>query len=236
MILEINDLYAGYGKATIIRGVNLDVEEQAVIAILGRNGMGKTTLLRSICGLSPPELERGSVRLRGTEISGMPNYVVSRQGLSLVPQGRRIFGSLTVEENLRIADNSSNPQGFWNLARVFELFPQLQERRNQPGSVLSGGEQQMLAIGRALMGNPTLLLMDEPSEGLAPSIRDTVVDCILQLKSEGHTILLAEQNVDMALEVADDVAVIGESGGVEWAGKPTALRSDSALMRDLMGV
>ena len=235
MTLEVSGLYAGYGKATVLRSVDLVVPERQAVVLLGRNGMGKTTLMRSISGLHPPTVTDGSVRLLGEEILGLPNHAVSRRGLALVPQGRRVFGSLTVQENLTIGARHRQDDG-WDLDRVYELFPRLAERRNQVGRVLSGGEQQMLAIGRALMTNPVLMLMDEPSEGLAPTVRDLVLDCLLLLKQEGQTVLLAEQNVDLAIAVADRVAVIGESGGIEWEGDPAQLRSDPALMNELVGL
>ena len=232
MTLQVSGLYAGYGKAIILRGIDLEVPERQAVVLLGRNGMGKTTLMRAISGLHPPTVTEGSVRLLGEEIGGLPNHAIARRGLALVPQGRRVFGSLTVAENLTIGGRGDG----WDLDRVYELFPRLAERRNQLGGVLSGGEQQMLAIGRALMTNPVLVLMDEPSEGLAPAVRDLVLDCLLLLKQEGQTVLLAEQNVDLAIEVADRVAVIGESGTIEWQGDPAELRADPALMNELVGL
>jgi branched-chain amino acid transport system ATP-binding protein len=235
MTLEVSGLHAAYGKATILRGVDLRVPERQAVALLGRNGMGKTTLIRAISGLQPPTVTAGSVRLAGEEILGLPNYAISRLGLALVPQGRRVFGSLTVEENLEIGSRAGS-DGRWNLQQVYELFPRLEERRNQRSAVLSGGEQQMLAIGRALMANPMVVLMDEPSEGLAPTVRDMVLDCLLRLKREGQTVLLAEQNVDLAADVADRLAVIGETGEISWEGEPAELRSDPLLMNELVGL
>jgi len=233
-MLEIEGLHSGYGKGTVLHGVDLHVEERQAVALLGRNGMGKTTLIRSICGLEPPTVTGGEVSLAGQSILGLSNYEVARRGLALVPQGRRVFGTLTVEENLQIGYQARD--GGWDLSRVYELFPRLDERRNQPSGVLSGGEQQMLAIGRALMTNPLVVLMDEPSEGLAPAIRDVVRDTLIKLKEDGQTILVAEQNVDLALDVADRLAVIGESGRIEWEGDPGQLRTDPALMNDLVGL
>jgi branched-chain amino acid transport system ATP-binding protein len=233
-MLEIEGLHSGYGKGTVLHGVDLRVEERQAVALLGRNGMGKTTLIRSICGLEPPTVTGGAVSLAGQSILGLSNYEVARRGLALVPQGRRVFGTLTVEENLQIGYQARD--GGWDLSRVYELFPRLDERRNQPSGVLSGGEQQMLAIGRALMTNPLVVLMDEPSEGLAPAIRDVVRDTLIKLKEDGQTILVAEQNVDLALDVADRLAVIGESGRIEWEGDPGQLRTDPALMNDLVGL
>jgi branched-chain amino acid transport system ATP-binding protein len=232
-MLEVRNVWAGYATGTVLRDVSVTVAEGELLALLGRNGMGKTTLLRVIAGLRPPVLARGSVRLAGEEVSALPSHQVARRGMSLVPQGRRVFGSLTVEENLRIVDR---PGRGWDLARVYELFPRLVERRGQASSTLSGGEQQMLAIGRSLMTNPRLLLMDEPSEGLAPAVLDVILDRLRQIKSHGEAVLLAEQNVDLALEVADQVCVLGEAGTIAWTGTPATLRGDPAILRELVGL
>ena len=213
--------------------MSLTVAEGELLALLGRNGMGKTTLLRAIAGLRPPVLTRGSIRVAGEEVSTLPSYQVARRGVSLVPQGRRVFGSLTVEENLRIV---ARPNRGWDLARVYDLFPRLVERRQQHGATLSGGEQQMLAIGRSLMTNPRLLLMDEPSEGLAPAVLDLILDRLRQIKLQGQAVLLAEQNVDLALEVADRVCILGEAGTIGWSGPPATLRDNPAILRELVGL
>jgi branched-chain amino acid transport system ATP-binding protein len=232
-MLEVLDLSAGYATGTVLRGVSLTVAEGELLALLGRNGMGKTTLLRSIAGLRPPVLTRGSIRVAGEEVSTLPSYRVARRGVSLVPQGRRVFGSLTVEENLRIV---ARPNRGWDLARVYDLFPRLVERRSQASSTLSGGEQQMLAIGRSLMTDPRLLLMDEPSEGLAPAVLDLILDRLRQIKLQGQAVLLAEQNVDLALEVADRVCILGEAGAIGWSGPPATLRDNPAILRELVGL
>jgi branched-chain amino acid transport system ATP-binding protein len=232
-MLEVRNVWAGYATGTVLRDVSVTVAEGEVLALLGRNGMGKTTLLRVIAGLRPPLLLRGSIRLAGQEVSALPSHQVARLGLSLVPQGRRVFGSLTVEENLAIVDR---PGSGWDLDRVYELFPRLLERRDQVGATLSGGEQQMLAIGRSLMTNPRLLLMDEPSEGLAPAVLDVILDRLRQIKAHGQAVLLAEQNVDLALEVADQVCVLGEAGTIAWTGPPATLRDDPAILRELVGL
>ena len=213
--------------------MSLTVAEGELLALLGRNGMGKTTLLRAIAGLRPPVLTRGSIRVAGEEVSTLPSYQVARRGVSLVPQGRRVFGSLTVEENLRIVARANRG---WDLARVYDLFPRLVERRSQASSTLSGGEQQMLAIGRSLMTDPRLLLMDEPSEGLAPAVLDLILDRLRQIKLQGQAVLLAEQNVDLALEVADRVCVLGEAGAIGWSGPPATLRDNPAILRELVGL
>ena len=231
-MLEVAGLSAGYRTGTVLAGVSLTVAEGEVVALLGRNGMGKTTLLRAIAGLRPPALTGGSVRVGGKEVSSLAGYKVARQGVSLVPQGRRVFGSLTVEENLRIV---ARP-GDWDLGRVYELFPRLEARRAQAGATLSGGEQQMLAIGRSLMTNPRLLLMDEPSEGLAPAVLDLITDRLGQIRGQGQAVLLAEQNVDLALAVADRVCVLGEAGTIAWSGPPATLRDDPAVLAELVGL
>jgi branched-chain amino acid transport system ATP-binding protein len=232
-MLEVRNVSAGYATGTVLRDVSVTVAEGQLVALLGRNGMGKTTLLRVIAGLRPPLLTQGSIRLAGEEVSALPSHQVARRGLSLVPQGRRVFGSLTVEENLAIVDR---PGRGWDLARVYDLFPRLVERRDQVSATLSGGEQQMLAIGRSLMTNPRLLLMDEPSEGLAPALLDVILDRLRQIKSHGQAVLLAEQNVDLALEVADQVCVLGEAGTIAWTGPPATLRDDPDILRELVGL
>lgn len=233
-MLEVADLHVGYATARVLHGVTLSVEEGQIVALLGRNGMGKTTLLRAVCGLRPPMVTEGSVRLFGTDVVSLPAHRVARRGIGFVPQGRRIFASLSVEENLRIA--ARRTADGWNLDRIYSLFPRLAERRGQMGGTLSGGEQQMLAIGRALMTNPSLLVMDEPSEGLAPKVRDAILERIRLLKQTGQSVLLAEQNVDLALDVADSVSVLGEAGTLQWSGAPARLRADEALLRQLIGL
>jgi branched-chain amino acid transport system ATP-binding protein len=231
-MLEVDGLSAGYRTGTVLAGVSLTVTEGEVLALLGRNGMGKSTLLRAVAGLRPPVVTGGSVRVAGAEVTTLATYQVARHGVSLVPQGRRVFGSLTVEENLRVV---ARP-GDWTIERVYELFPRLVERRTQAAATLSGGEQQMLAIGRSLMTNPRLLLMDEPSEGLAPAVLDVITDRLGLLKLEGLAVLLAEQNADLALAVADRVAVLGEAGTIAWTGPPATLRDDTGMLRELVGL
>jgi branched-chain amino acid transport system ATP-binding protein len=233
-MLEVRDVHAGYATAQVLHGATLRVEPGQVVALLGRNGMGKTTLLRAISGLRPPLVTAGAIRFEDRDLSGRASHEVARAGLSLVPQGRRVFRSLTVVENLRVAARPA--QGGWSLERVFELFPRLAERPRQAAATLSGGEQQMLAIARSLMTNPRLLLMDEPSEGLSPQMRDLLADRIVRLRQEGQAVLIAEQNVDLALAVADRVDVLGESGSISWSGAPATLREDSASLQALMGV
>lgn len=233
-MLELTGVHAGYGTATVLRGIDLNVDQGEVVALLGRNGMGKTTLMHAVCGIEPPFVTHGTIRFADRNLDGVPSHERTRLGLALVPQGRRIFPSLNVEENLRIGEQPD--RGDWDLDAVYELFPRLAERRTQSGGVLSGGEQQMLALGRALMTNPQLLLMDEPSEGLAPSVVQLIEDRLHQLKVTSLAVLLAEQNVDLALGVADRVAVIGEDGVVSWSGHPQRLRDDPGYLRQLVGV
>jgi branched-chain amino acid transport system ATP-binding protein len=234
-MLEIVDLQAGYASARVLNGVSLTVGEGEVVALLGRNGMGKTTLLRTVCGLRPPARTAGSVRFRGTDIGALAAHEVARAGISIVPQGRRVFASLTVEENLRIA-RQKRGHSEWDFETVCELFPRLRERSKQRAGTLSGGEQQMLAIGRSLMANPDLIIMDEPSEGLSPAVVGQVGERIRDVKGRGHGVLLAEQNVDLALSVADRVAVIGDGGVLSWTGEPEALRSNESLIAQLVGL
>ena len=199
------------------------------MALLGRNGAGKTTCMNAIIGWLRPR--RGKVRLFGEPIERLSPESISRKGIGLVPQGRRMFPTLTVKENLVVAQRGSG----WNLARVFDLFPRLKERAEQHAGSLSGGEQQMLAIGRALMGNPRVLLMDEPSEGLAPIIVAEVGRTIARLKAEGQSILLVEQNVKLAFELADDVVILN-TGRVAFAGRAADVRDDRALITQHLGV
>jgi branched-chain amino acid transport system ATP-binding protein len=233
-MLDVRDLHAAYATARVLHGATLQVDARQVVALLGRNGMGKTTLLRAIGGLRPPYVTGGSIRFDDHDLSGHASHEVARRGLSLVPQGRRVFRSLTVIENLRVAARPAG--GGWSVERVFDLFPRLAERPRQAAATLSGGEQQMLAIGRSLMTNPRLLLMDEPSEGLSPQMRDLLSDRIGRLRDEGQAVLIAEQNVDLALAVADRVDVLGESGTITWSGAPASLREDTASLQVLMGV
>jgi len=221
MLLEARELETFYGKSQILRGVSFEVSRGQITALLGRNGAGKTTTLRSIIGLTPPR--RGSVRFDGRDITGQPPHVAFRLGVGYVPEGRQIFPHLEVGENLRLAERSRASANRWTLDRIFGYFPVLQQRWRQRGQSLSGGEQQMLAIARALYGNPDLLMLDEPSQGLAPLLVQELGLLMLRLKGEGVTILLVEQNVRMALEVTDQVLVLGK-GALVFAGSTAEFR------------
>ncbi|GBD08493.1 High-affinity branched-chain amino acid transport ATP-binding protein LivF [Candidatus Thermoflexus japonica] len=236
-MLEIEDLHSYYGLSHILQGISMVVPSGQVIALLGRNGMGKTTLVRSIMGLRPPEIRQGRIRYNGHDLVGRPPHEISRLGISLIPQGRRVFPSLTVEENLRIAwrPPRDGQREAWTVERVYELFPRLAERRSQRAKTLSGGEQQMLAIGRALMGNPGLLLLDEPSEGLAPLLVQLLRDQLLALKGTGLAMLLVEQNVGLAMALADEVYLL-EKGMIVYHGTPSDLQSRPELMGRYLGL
>jgi branched-chain amino acid transport system ATP-binding protein len=205
-LLEVKNIHTYYGESYVLQGVSLCVEEHQCVALLGRNGMGKTTTIRSIMGLTPPR--RGEIYFRGKQIVGMPTHQISQMGLGLVSQGRHIFPSLSVKENLLVAARKAGNSDPWSLERVYDFFPVLKERANNGGTTLSGGEQQMLAIGRTLMTNPDLILMDEPSEGLAPKIVAEVGRIIRLLRESGLSIILVEQNQNLALSVADRVNLI----------------------------
>ncbi len=230
--LALQGVDALYGDSHVLHGVSFNLREGRVLALLGRNGAGKTTCMSAIIGFLPPR--KGAIRLFGEPIAGLAPEAIARKGVGFVPQGRRIFATLTVRENLRVSERRS-ASSTWNLARVFELFPQLEERAEQVAGSLSGGEQQMLAIARALMGNPRVLLMDEPSEGLAPLIVAEVGRTIARLKAEGQSILLVEQNVQLALELADEVVILN-TGRVAFTGSAGEARGNEALITQHLGV
>jgi branched-chain amino acid transport system ATP-binding protein len=228
-MLEVDGIHTYYGESHILHGVSLRVETGEAVALLGRNGAGKTTLIRSVAGFTPPR--DGRVRLDGEAIEAWPAHRIARRGLALVPQGRRIFAPLTVRENLLLGARGSA----WTLERVYDLFPRLRERSDQWGGTLSGGEQQMLAIGRALLTNGRMLVLDEPSEGLAPAIVREVGRIVSGLKGERLSILLVEQNYHLALRVADRVYVMNK-GLIVWEGTPAALEADEDVKRRYLGV
>lgn len=218
-LLQVKNIHTYYGSAQILDDVSFDVPKASCVGIMGRNGVGKTTLARSIIGFTPPS--RGVMIFNGEIISGRPSREIVRRGIAIVPQGRRIFASLTVEENLRVASrqrHSINTSVVWTLAQVYDLFPRLAERRKQWANTLSGGEQQMLAIGRALMTNPNLLILDEPTEGLAPIIIDDLVKAIEHLRRGGVSLLLLEQRVEIALRLADIAILMTSRGAITFTG------------------
>lgn len=232
-MLAVKDVHTYYGDSYALQGVSLEVRAGQVVALLGRNGMGKTTTIRSIVGFNPPR--RGEILFKERNIAGKRPFEITGAGIGLIPQGRRIFPSLSVKENLTVGARSRGKSNPWTLERVYELFPILRERAKNQGTDLSGGEQQMLAIARALMTNAELLLMDEPSEGLAPLIVRGIGDLILTLKEEGLSILLVEQNVTMATKVADYVYVIS-NGQIVFEGDVPAFKSDETVQEQFIGV
>jgi len=233
-MLEITDVHSYYGDAHILRGISMNVPKGKVVALLGRNGMGKTTLIRSIMGLNPPRVARGSVRYHGEELVGLAPHAIAKKRIGLVPQGRRLFNSLTVVEHLKVFATGS-PGSTWSIERIYELFPRLAERKGHFGNQLSGGERQMLAVARALMLDPELLLMDEPSEGLAPVMVQHLEEIIAQLGKTGLGILLVEQNLYSALAVSNEVYLI-ETGQIVHHGAAAELAKDYDTMHRFLGV
>ena len=234
-MLTVQDIHTYYGDSYVLQGVSLEVRPRTAVALLGRNGMGKTTLIRSIIGFARPR--QGGVLFDGRDITHLSSHRIAQLGIGLVPQGRRIFPSLTVLEHLSVAARRDGAEGAppWTPDRVFELYPRLRERHAHRGSMLSGGEQQMLAIARALTTNPRLLLMDEPSEGLAPLLVRELGASIGRLKAAGLSILLVEQNLPMALTIADEVYVLSK-GRVVYHGTPAELSADATVKHRYLGV
>ena len=227
--LQAQDLQTFYGRSHILHGVGLEVNEGEIVALLGRNGAGKTTTLRSIMGLTPSR--EGSVTIFGKDASRMPTFQIAGLGVGYVPEGRRIFPNLTVEDNLMVPLVRPGP---WTIERIYKLFPRLEERKSNRGRQLSGGEQEMLSIGRALLLNPRLLILDEPSQGLAPRVVREVFDVVSRMRAEGISVLLVEQNARMALEVADHAYVL-DDGAVVYSGTAKELAADDARVRALAG-
>ena len=228
-VLEAEALHTFYGKSHILHGVSLEVREGEIVALLGRNGAGKSTTLRSLMGLT--HAREGVVRVFGHATTDWPAYRIAGLGVGFVPEGRRIFANLTVDENLKVPVERAGP---WTIARVYELFPRLRERRNNKGRQLSGGEQEMLAIARALILNPKLLLLDEPSQGLAPIIVQDVFKVVVATRKEGMSVLLVEQNVRAAVEIADRAYVL-DNGGVVYSGPAAEFAADEERVRALAG-
>ena len=230
MILEVKNINTFYGLSHILHGLSLEIAEGEVVALLGRNGAGKTTTLRSVTGLTPPK--KGEILYKGRDIAGLDAHKVSRMGIAMVPETRDIFSYLTVKENLSIAERRGSR---WQMDSVLARFPSLRERLNNKGRELSGGEQEMLAIARALMTGPDLLLLDEPSQGLAPLVVNAVMDTIRELKAQHVSMLLVEQNAEMALQLADRVYVV-DHGTVVFEGTPAQVRADTQVTATYLGV
>ncbi len=232
--LQLEHVHISYGLSHIIFGISLTVNGGETVCLLGRNGVGKTTTLQSIMGLNPPS--SGVIRFKGEEITGKPPFLISRAGLGFVPENRRIFRDLSVWENLKLGALKGRPSSTgWNLEKVYDLFPRLRERAEHRGSQLSGGEQQMLAIARALMGNPEFLLLDEPTQGLAPILQKALAELIKDLRKGGITILLAEQSLRLALEVSDRVYVI-ETGLIKFSGTVDEINEDKNILKKYLAV
>ena len=233
-MLELRGVETAYGQSQVLFGMDLVILPGEVATLMGRNGMGKTTTVRSIMGLNPPRA--GSIRFEGREIGGLPAYRVAQIGLGLVPEGRQVFPNLTVRENLvATAANRADSTAPWTLERIFGLFPILAERAGNLGNQLSGGEQQMLSIGRALMTNPRLLILDEATEGLAPLVRAEIWRCLESLKSAGQSILVIDKNVDALTRIADRHFII-EKGRIVWSGSSSELGADKEIQHRYMGI
>jgi branched-chain amino acid transport system ATP-binding protein len=232
-MLEVIGIHTYYEESHILHGVSLKVGQGSVGALVGRNGMGKTTTIRSIIGFNPPR--QGAVRFKDIDIAGIQAYRIAQMGLALIPQGRQIFPSLSVRENLTMSSRNVKKGGAWTLERIYSLFPILRNRSNIKGHLLSGGEQQMLSIGRALMTNPDMLLMDEPSEGLAPLIVQHVTETITQLKKGNLAVLLVEQNLDVALGVGDYVYVLNK-GVIVYESTPDKFRKNEEIKDKYLGI
>ena len=232
-MLELNDIHTYYGDSHILQGLTMSIGEGKIVALLGRNGMGKTTTIRSIIGFIAPRM--GKILFKGQDITGLPSHEIARMGFGLIPQGRRIFPSLSVEENLTVAARSNEKFDPYILETIYDIFPILKKRAKLKGNLLSGGEQQMLCIGRALMTNPDLLLMDEPSEGLAPLIVKEIAQIIRGLRERGISILLVEQNLYLACSTADYVYVINK-GAIVYECKPQDLLSNEEVRVTYLGV
>lgn len=228
-MLELSGVETAYGSSQVLFGIDLRIGAGEVVSLMGRNGMGKTTTVRSIMGLTPPL--RGLIRFRGRDISGRPSYKTARAGIGLVPEGRRIFPNLTVRENLV----ATARRGHWTLQQVYQLFPRLQERERNMGTQLSGGEQQMLAIGRALMTNPQLLILDEATEGLAPAVRADIWRCLLHLRELGQSLLIIDHQLEALLRICDRHYII-DKGQIAWSGDSAAFRADAEQVQGFLTV
>ena len=235
-MLDLQDVHSYYGTSHILQGVTFSVPEGKCVALLGRNGAGKTTTIHTIAGLH--KAKRGSIRLKDKQVQSLSSHQISRLGIGLEPQGRRIFPSLTIRENLTMParkKKENDKKITWDIEKVYDLFPVLKEREKNMGTQLSGGQQQMLAIGRALMTNPEFLLMDEPSEGLAPVIIDQVGDIVIKLKETGLPILMVEQNIALACKAADEILIMNK-GTIVWQGTPDELMANEEIQHKYLGV
>jgi len=233
-LLHMKGVFAGYGQANVLFGIDLDIMPGECVSLLGRNGVGKSTTIRTIMGLTPPRT--GSIVFKGDEIAGRPSYQIAKRGIGWVPEDRRIFPELTVYENLDVGIKpAGGGSAVWTVERVLDLFPKLKELLHRKGGFLSGGEQQMLTIARTLMGNPDLIMLDEPSEGLAPLVVEHLQEQIAKLKAEGATLLLAEQNVEFVLALADRVFIL-QKGEIVFAGPAEAVRKDKSLKDRFLAV
>ena len=233
MLLAVEDLHAHYGKSHILHGVSLEVDAGEIVCLLGRNGVGKSTTLKTVMGLVPPS--RGRVTFKGAPIAGMPPYRIARLGLGYVPEERRIFPTITVRENLLMGMKGNSSNGSWTPERVYEFFPRLKEREHQRAGTLSGGEQQMLTMGRTLMGNPDLLLVDEPTEGLAPMIVEQVERILAGVHQSGTPVLLVEQSMETALALAQRVYVMSK-GQIVFSGSMEELKASESVRRQYLEV
>ena len=233
-LLEVNDVHAHYGKSHILRGVSFEVGPSEVVSLLGRNGSGRSTTMKAIMGLVPPT--QGQVRLQGRELAGARPHSICRAGIAYVPEEREIFANLTVDENLRMGEQPAGHGATqWSVDQMFDYFPRLKERRNTRAGSLSGGEQQMLTICRSLLGNPLVILVDEPTEGLAPRIVAAVADCIRDMHRRGVSVVLVEQKLAIALKVSTRVCVMGH-GRIVFEGTPAQLAADEALQAEWLAV
>ncbi len=231
-LLKVRDLHAYYGKSHILQGVNLDVGEGEVVCLLGRNGVGRSTTLKAIMGEVPPA---GSIRFKGKQIAGLPSYRIAQRGLGYVPENRDIFPTLTVRQNLLLGEKNAGREGRWKMADLFDMFTNLRERADTPAGVISGGEKQMLTICRTLMGDPDLIMIDEPTEGLAPLIVKQVAELIAEIARRRLAIILVEQKLSIALDISHRVYVMGH-GHVVFEGSPASLRANDAVRREWLEV
>ena len=231
-MLEVNDIHAYYGKSHILHGVTFNVQKGEIVSLLGRNGVGRSTTVKAIMGEVTPE---GSIKFKGQQIAGLKNYKIAQLGIGYVPENREIFSTLTVRQNLLLGMKSAKAAGRWTIAEMFKMFPNLEERADVLGGVLSGGEQQMLCMCRTLMGDPELIMVDEPTEGLAPKIVEQVGELLSEIAKRGVAILLVEQKLSIALKISQRLYVMGH-GQIVYEGTPASLRQDEAVRREWLEV